>query len=124
MGSISQQQYEAMLLRTTPQRQPPKASAADPPEAKLHEQILEHCRGKGWFAIHSRMDRKATNQVGLADFVILADGGRMFAVECKRPGAKPRPEQLAFAAHCKKLGHRHAFCWSYAEFCAFVTEIL
>ncbi len=85
-------------------------------EADLHERIEAYCKGKGWLVVHSRMDRPSTVAVGMTDFVIAADGGRVFWVECKRKGSKPTPAQLGTIAWLQKLGHKSAICWSMEDF--------
>ncbi len=112
---ISEMQYRAILTRTTPPEQAKLHAPSDEPESALHYAILDHCRGKGWLCIHSRLDKRTTTAVGMADFVIVAPQAVWF-IEAKRPGQKLRPEQLAFRAHILKLGWPHATVHSMAEF--------
>lgn len=74
-------------------------------EAKLHEQILAECDRRVWGYVHSRMDRKTTNARGVCDFIILADGGRTFLIECKLPGKKFSQSQLIFETLSRHNGH-------------------
>ena len=85
-------------------------------ERDLHDKILAECARRGFIAIHSRMDRPTTNNVGLADFVILADHGRTLLVECKSRTGKLTTEQLAFKMLAERLGHTVHVCRSMSEF--------
>lgn len=87
-------------------------------EADLHNQIIAECRRLGWLWIHARMDKASHMTVGAPDFMILAEGGRVLLVECKRRDGKLRPEQLAFKAWAAKLGHTVHVVRSLEEFCA------
>jgi len=93
-------------------------------ESKLHQQILDHCRQQWfpWLPLHSRIDRASTVAVGAADFVILLPNGKVVIAECKRKGSKATPAQLAFIAHCKKLGHIAGVVWSFEEFLQLVNQ--
>lgn len=110
--------YEEMLARTerARHRSPAPADAQSPNlESDLHEQILDYCRSKGWRAVHSRMDKKTTTDLGVPDFIISAPG-RVFFIEAKRKGRKPTPEQLAFMAHVRNHGHPCGVVYSFQEF--------
>ena len=95
--------------------EPPKGPPVDR-ESELHDAITQYCREHGWSYIHSRMDRRTTTAAGVCDFVIFADMGRTFCVECKRKGGKLSPQQQAFAAHLSRLGHKSHTVYSMAEF--------
>lgn len=75
------------------------------PERELHRFINDFCLRAGWLALHGSMGYRTHRTVGEPDFIILAQG-RVLFVECKRPGAKMRPEQLALACWAEKLGHK------------------
>jgi hypothetical protein len=94
MSNITPLQYREMLLRT---RRPVESKPTEgvDREADLHDQVLDYCRGKGWIAVHSRMDKSSTIAVGMPDFVIATDDGRTLWVECKRKNGKPTPAQQA-----------------------------
>jgi hypothetical protein len=77
-------------------------------EADLHDEIIAHCRSKGWAYAHNRMDKKSTAGNGVADFIIFADSGRVFAIECKSRSGKRTVAQMGFAMQLNKLGHK---CW-------------
>jgi hypothetical protein len=74
-------------------------------EKDLHEQIADYCRKRGYYFVHSRMDRRSTVQVGCPDFIVFLPSGRVVCLEAKRKGGKPTPAQQATIAHLHKLGH-------------------
>lgn len=74
-------------------------------EPDLHDDILDFCRERGWIAVHSRMDRKTTQAVGIADFIIAAAQGRVFWIEVKSKSGKLSVAQKGFAMQLDKLGH-------------------
>ena len=74
-------------------------------EADLHEEILSECRRRGWIALHGSMAERTHRTAGEPDFIILGDGGRWFAVECKSRSGKLSPAQFALKHHAEKLGH-------------------
>lgn len=73
-------------------------------ESVLHDSIMELCRSRGWVALHGSMAHRTHRSIGEPDFVIVADGGRVFFLEAKRKGSKPTPEQLAMLAWLVRLG--------------------
>lgn len=81
---------------------PPNAPES---EAKLHRQIIEELDRRVWGYVHSRMDKRTTNKRGVCDFIILADGGRTFLIECKLPGKKFSQDQLIFETLSRHNGH-------------------
>lgn len=108
---MTQAQYSAYLLRhlKTPRdllKQVSKDFVVAGQEWKLHEQIDAECRRRGWFAVHSRMDKPTTTRCGVPDWAIFADGGRVFIVECKTKSSKLSTAQLGVFAHLEKLGHK------------------
>ncbi len=120
---IDQIQYQAMLARLERNRiRQPSESATDEPESKLHRQIEDWCRQRGWPYVHSRMDKRTTTAVGVPDFIIFAKNGRVLCVEAKRKGRKPTPQQLAWLAQIRKLGHTASIIYSFEEFMELVTN--
>lgn len=85
-------------------------------ESKLHEQIAAECRQRGWWFSRSRMDRATTTCLGNPDFLIFADGGRTFAIECKTAKGKVTREQAGTLHWLTNLGHKAAVVRSLNEF--------
>jgi hypothetical protein len=107
MATFTQSQYEAWLARQTPAtRQPMALPDAVEREDGLHGQIVEDCKRRGWKYVHSRMDRRTTVGEGVCDFIIYADRGRMFHVECKALNGKLSMEQRIFITWVEHLGHK------------------
>ncbi len=73
-------------------------------------------RRRLWPTIHSRMDAATTTAKGVPDFVIFADGGRVFAVECKTRKGKLTPEQIGWRVLLERNGHKFAVVRSFTEF--------
>lgn len=85
-------------------------------ESELHGQIIDWLKSKGWYWVHSRMDRKTTTQLGVVDFIIAAPGGVTFWIEAKAKGNKPTPPQIGVAMMLERVGHRHATVWNFEQF--------
>ena len=93
--------------------------AADAPEHEiegLHRPIIEECKRRGWKYVYSNPTKPTTCGEGVCDFIIYADGGRMFHVECKARKGKLSIEQLAFICWIEKLGHKCHVVTSVSEF--------
>lgn len=103
MPSWTPEQYNEHLLRNAV-RQPSPEDAVER-ESDLHEQIIELCRERGFYPVHSRMDRRTSQALGVPDFIIALPGGKTLFLECKAKGRKATPEQNAAIAHLKSLGH-------------------
>lgn len=122
MSSISQSDYLAMLART--QRRPVQGQLGTiRQEADLHGQIIEYCRGRGWMALHSRMDKPTGRLMGEPDFIVFAEFPKLYLVECKRPGGKLSPVQQQTLAWLTKLGWANHVVISYEEFLAIVHPL-
>lgn len=74
-------------------------------ETKLHDQIFDECRRRGWIALHGAMSERTHRTLGEPDFTILADRGRVYFIECKSRTGKRSPDQQALHAWASKLGH-------------------
>ncbi len=85
-------------------------------EGELHQQILSYCRNKRWPCVHSRMDVPQTAGVGTPDFVIAMPSGRTVWVEAKAKGGKLKPEQIAWQAMLKSVGHEAYVVRAFGEF--------
>lgn len=90
-------------------------------EDKLHAKILEYCQARRWVAFHGSMAHKTFRTPGEPDFEILADGGRVFLVECKTRTGKPDADQQT-VIHCAALlGHTIHVVRSFDQFLAVTT---
>lgn len=124
--TFSQSDYVAMVARLNKLPKMQERGRGDPigpvhKEDKIHDQIVQVCRGRGWIALHSRMDMATGRNVGEWDFTIMADGGRVFLIEVKTATGKLRPEQAGMIAWAAKLGHAVHVVRSLEEFCALVS---
>lgn len=127
MPNMTQAEYEALLARRT--KQEPKtdderrlASDASREEEALHEFIANDAASKLWIAIRSRMDKPTTRTPGEWDWLILADGGRKFLIECKRRGEKLSPDQRDLHHWAATLGHTVHTVWSPAQYLEVVAK--
>lgn len=92
-------------------------------ESELHDYAYQFFRSRGWYVIHSRMDRRATVAVGAPDFVVALPQGRVFWLEIKRSGGKPTTLQLATQKHLRNLGHRSEICYGKEELAKTLSEL-
>jgi hypothetical protein len=115
------QQMQARLAHNSGREpKPDQFEPSNEPESKLHDQIIEHCKSKGWYYVHNRMDRPTTTAIGVPDFVLALPGGVTWWVEVKRKGNKPTREQAAVGVMLGHLNHKHATVYSFEEFLAVV----
>lgn len=100
-------------------------------EGDLHDDIIAYCKARGWLYVHSRMDQKTTTAVGVSDFIIFYKAfskvspkgwPKLALIECKRPGKKQSPAQLAWAAHALKNGFKVHVVVSMEEFVKIVGK--
>lgn len=86
-------------------------------EDVLHGAIEAYCRSQGWLYVHSRTDKRSTNQCGTPDFIVALPGGVTLWCEVKRgKSTKLTVEQQAFGAWLTKLGHRTVVARSLEDF--------
>ena len=85
-------------------------------ELDFHEDILAYCRGRGWIALHGSMAEATHRNEGEWDFVIVAEEGRVFLIECKTATGKLTQAQAGMKAWAEKLGHAPKVVRSFAEF--------
>jgi len=112
----------ARVAQANHRANPSPHEAADALESVLHEKILEYANSRGWAVVHSRMDRRATVGIGTPDFILGANGGITYWIECKRKGSKPTTEQLGRILMLKLLGHRAEIVYSFEEFLAVTSN--
>jgi hypothetical protein len=89
-------------------------------EKDLHALILSYCRDNRIYVVHSRMDKRATNNTGTTDFILAMPQGRTLWIEAKRKGGKLSPEQTITRHVLRALGHQHYVVWNYADFVSIV----
>lgn len=90
-------------------------------EAELHELIRAECARRGWIALHGDMTRPSGRTLGEPDYVICADHGRVFFVECKSATGNLSPAQFALRAQARLLGHEIHVVRSLDAFLALVS---
>jgi hypothetical protein len=115
---ITTEQFNEMQARVAAGRHQsePVGPDAVTDEGDLHDQILSECKRRLWPAVHSRMDMATTTARGCPDFVIFADAGRVFAIECKTAKGKLTPEQMGWKMLLERNGHRYALVRSFEDF--------
>ena len=111
---MTQSEVDAYQMRHAPKLVTPQAGCDK--ESKLHEQIFDECRRRGWIALHGAMSERTHRTDGEADFSIMASGGRRFDIECKTRTGKLSMEQAAMLHHAKTLGHTIHVVRSFEEF--------
>lgn len=123
MSRISEADYIAMQARLKSREPVTCDSCAASREDKLHDQIMEHCRSRRWVVIHSRMDRPTTQGLGVPDFIILIEDGKLLLVEAKARQGKLSIEQIAFGIRAEQLGHKVHVVRSLANFIDLTSQI-
>lgn len=119
---VSTFQYGEMLARlensTRSRNHPSVRGDAVERESDLHDEIIKFCRvqPQPWVCLHSRMDQRATNNLGTTDFIIVTHTGKVWFIEAKRKGGKLRPAQNAMLAWLTKNGANAAVVFSKDEF--------
>ena len=118
---ISAQQFQDMQARCSTKRGEAVPADAVSDEGELHDQILSECRLRLWPCVHSRMDMPSTTAKGCPDFIVFADAGQVFAIECKTAKGKLTPEQLGWQMLLERNGHRYVVIRSFSEFLELIT---
>lgn len=98
-------------------------------ESELHRQIEEELKRRRWFYVHSRTDKRTTQQLGIPDFIIARPsrlvhrgGGSdtelpdTLWIEVKKKGNKLTPEQTITKHVLTALGHNYSTVYSFAQF--------
>jgi hypothetical protein len=111
---MTQQQYLDYLARHGGFSAPLTKSQLS--ERDLHDAILNTCRARGFYPVHSRMDKPTTTALGTPDLIIALPNGKTLWIECKVGKAKLTPEQNARLAFLHHLGHEAHVVRSPEEF--------
>ncbi len=90
-------------------------------EADLHDQIYDECRLRGWVVFHGSMAARTHRTEGEPDFIILADHGCVFLVECKRRDGKLSSAQLSIQVQAARNGHVVHVVRGFQEFLQIVS---
>jgi hypothetical protein len=113
--------YQSYEARNIPEHRRGPVPADPGPEDVLHGKIAGECKRRGWRTVHSRMDMPSTVGEGTCDFIIYADKGRMFHIECKASNGKLSMEQRIFIAWVAKLGHSVHVVDSFQQFLEIIS---
>ena len=107
MPRMTLAEYQAYEARQRIQqgRPAPAGGGAAEKEAKLHQEIMDYCRGQGWICLHGSMAHRAFRTIGEWDCTVIADGGRVFFIEAKTRTGKLTAEQANLHAWARRLGH-------------------
>lgn len=97
-------------------------------ESDLHDDIEKELKRRGWYYVHSRMDRATTQAKGVPDFIVavplqrgVACGhSRTLWIEAKGANGKLTPEQAGALAWLDRDGHETAIVRSLEEFLALI----
>lgn len=87
-------------------------------ESKLHADIIDFCKGQSppWLYFHGTMAEATGRTKGEPDFTLVASGGRVFFVECKKKGGKLKPDQRDVIHWAGLLGHKIHVVYNMEEF--------
>ena len=90
------------------------------PERDLHDQIEAELIRRRWYYVHSRMDKRSTQNKGVPDFIIAAPNGRTIWMEVKTKSGKLDENQTITKHVLTALLHEHCVVRSMAEV---ITEL-
>lgn len=122
MSSITQSDYLAMLRRTTKELDAQTTAIPGGQEAKLHQAIWKECASRGWICLHGAMNKRTHRTKGEPDFIILADNGRQWHIECKTKDGKLSIDQQSMKVHYRSLGHTYHVVRSVSEFLKLINQ--
>lgn len=108
--------HNARVAKIHAELHAPQPSRGEALEETLAQKIIEECDRRGWLWFRSRTDQHTGRRLGEFDFIIYADRGRVFSIECKAKGKKQTTEQLGIQAWARKLGHQADCVWTEEEF--------
>jgi len=110
---ITQFQLDEMQRRLSKGKPEPSNGEPVGRERDLHDAIEADLKLRRFYYVHSRTDKRTTNQLGTPDFIIGCSDGIVIWMEVKKKGAKLSKEQ-SIARHCLlALGHHYftVYCW-------------
>lgn len=113
--------YEAKMRGKHPQSL--SQSPGVEKESKLHAEILEFCRQRGWVAFHGSMAKATGRTIGEPDFQIYMDKGEFILIECKTGKGKLTTEQMSMQAWLEKLGHTLYVVRSFDDFLSILRDL-
>lgn len=114
---ISPLQFQIMQARVSPFNPPTEPfSVVRDRESKLHEQIIQECKARGWICYHGSMAHRARRTIGEPDFQIYGGGGKFWLIEAKTATGKLSVEQQGMAKWANMLGHKIHVVRNFAEF--------
>ena len=96
----------------------------DVSESEIVKAILEYLHWKGFYCWRQNQGaiplpnggfRRFVGLRGVADILCVLPGGRFLAIEVKRPGGKPSPDQRQFLEKVNELGGVGIWCSSVEE---------
>lgn len=116
MATWTQSQVDAYNARMHGTARQPVPVDAVEDESELHNNIIEHCKSKGWQYLHGSMAHRTFRTVGECDFVLMASEGRTFYVEVKTKTGKLSVDQQGFIAQARKNGHAVHVVRSFQDF--------
>lgn len=124
MSNWTPQQLREHLAKEAAKQPRPSVVAPVSREGEIHDAIEGYCRSQGWLYVHSRMDRATTTQPGVWDFIVALPGGVTLWCEVKKGKEKLSPDQLAFGAMLRRLGHHTCEARSLEDFVRGTVEAM
>jgi hypothetical protein len=117
---MSRTEFEALQAaqrrKLTGKLDSPPAEGCDN-ESKLHAEIINECKLRGWIVFHGSMAHATFRTPGEPDFILLAaNPPRTFLIEAKTRTGKLSPDQQAIHHWAARLGHKIHVVRSLSEF--------
>lgn len=117
---ITTEQFQEMKRRTDKARgllrDLPPSEPFEGRESELHDQIQAELKRRRWYYVHSRTDKRTTQELGTPDFIIAVPiNGKTIWMEVKRKGGKLTPEQNAVRHVLTASLHIHRVVYSIKE---------
>jgi len=127
---LTQAQADAINIKNAPKRAKVEPEDAfEGKESELHSLIEQDLKRRRWYYVHSRTDKRATNQLGTPDFIIATPSRQLckdcgqdaelpttYWIEVKRKGGKLSREQTITKHVLQALRHNWACVYSFDEY--------